>query len=277
MHTYSSQRLVEGRRESARMFAQGGHTSGKVARLISGVLALLIGIIFSGGKVPQVLAATDLIVDGTTITLSGEHVFDQVRIINGGVLLVAPFNGVAGTGMLKLTAMSIVVDATSSIDADGRGFRGIPNESGEGPGGGGGGVSVLDGGGGGGYGGRGGRGVFDFAEELGPFDGQGGSAYGSPDTMAIDLGSAGGSAGTGDGDFGGVGGNGGGAIILEAETITIAGTLTARGQDGQIFVNDSSGGGAGGGIFLHGGMVTISGTIRASGGHGGTACGELPL
>lgn len=205
MYTYSSQRPVEGRRESARLCAQERHTSGKVDRLISSALALVIGIIFSAGKVPQVLAATDLIVDGTTITLSGEHVFDQVRIINGGVLLVAPFNGVAGTGMLKLIAMSIVVDATSSINADGRGFRGLLNESGEGPGGGGGGVSVLDGGGGGGYGGRGGRGVFDFAEESGPFDGQGGPAYGNLDTMAIELGSAGGSAGTGDGDFGGVG------------------------------------------------------------------------
>jgi hypothetical protein len=178
--------------------------------------------------------------------------------------------------MLKIIANSIVVDATSSINADGRGYRGITDGSGEGPGGGEGGASVIDGGGGGGYGGKGGRGVSDFADESGPFDGQGGLEYGTPGAVDIDLGSAGGSAGTGDGDFGGMGGNGGGAIVLDAENITIAGTLTTRGQDGQIFVNDSSGGGAGGGILLQGGMITISGTLRADGGRGGTTCGEAP-
>jgi len=94
--------------------------------------------------------------------------------------------------------------------------------------------------------------------------------------MSILMGSAGGAAGTEDGDYGGFGGSGGGAISLVANTMDIAGTITANGGDGQIYINDASGGGAGGAILLHAGSVTGSGTLRADGGNGGTSCGLSP-
>ncbi|MFC1634241.1 hypothetical protein ACFL5Z_05315 [Planctomycetota bacterium] len=219
-------------------------------------------------------SAADLIVVGTTVTLYGDHEYDNVQIINGGILYVKPYDGTAGTGTLVIDADSIVVDATSSINADGAGYRGTENGNGEGPGGGEGGPTVMDGGGGGGYGGKGGDGWLDHW--IGGPDGAGGDTYGSATSMSILMGSAGGAAGTEDGNYGGFGGSGGGAISLVANTIDIAGTITANGGDGQIYINDASGGGAGGAILLHAGSVTGSGTLRADGGNGGTSCGLLP-
>ena len=216
--------------------------------------------------------AADLIVDGSPVTLSGSHTFENVQVINGGTLLVAPYDGSPGTGLLRLFATNLVVDAASSISADARGFRGLENADGEGPGGGEGGDTVFDGGGGGGHGGRGGNGVLD--EVVGfEFDGDGGLPYGNACSIEAQLGSAGGSAGTRDGDFGGVGGNGGGAIWLEAPSITVMGTVTANGGNGAIFVNDSSGGGAGGSILFIADAITVSGSVSADGGSGGTTCG----
>jgi hypothetical protein len=125
---------------------------------------------------------SDLVVDGTSVTLSGEHTYDNVQIVHGGTLYT-DFEA-----MLKITAKNIFVDAYSAINAKGRGFRGEPNSIGSGPGGGQGGASIPDGGGGGGYGGKGGRGHYDG---IG-YDAAGGAAYGIKDAMAIDMGSAGG-------------------------------------------------------------------------------------
>ena len=178
-------------------------------------------------------SAADLIIDGTTVTLYGEVEYDSVQIINGGVLYVTPYDGTDGTGTLTINANSIIVDATSSINAAGAGYRGVENGNGEGPGGGEGGPTVMDGGGGGSYGGKGGYGWRDYW--IGGTDGAGGSSYGSATSMSILMGSAGGAAGTGDfGDYGGFGGSGGGAISLLANIIDIAGTITANGDDGHI-------------------------------------------
>ena len=232
---------------------------------------LLLLVVF----VAPASANRDLILDGTTTSLSGVHTFDNVTIVNGSTLFVDAFDGTDG-GELAIKATSVLVDATSSIIADGRGFRGVLNARGEGPGGGDGGDIVFDGGGGGGYGGQGGNGGCDFLC-MTP-DGVGGPAYGNAVSVAIQKGSAGGSAGTADGDFGGTGGNGGGAVSLEADIITIAGTISADGGDGMIYVNDSSGGGAGGGILLRGETVTVgaSALLSANGGGGGIVCGQSP-
>lgn len=238
----------------------------KKVQILLTCLAFLVAMITNA-------SAADLIVDGTSMTLYGEHEYDNVQIINGGTLYVKPYNGTAGTGTLVIDADSIVVDATSSINADVAGYRGVENGNGEGPGGGEGGPTVMDGGGGGGYGGKGGDGSRDY--HWAP-DGTGGSSYGSATSMSILMGSAGGAAGTRDGDYGGFGGSGGGAISLLANTINIAGIITADGSDGRIYVNDASGGGAGGGILLVGGNVTVNGVLKAKGGNGGTSCGYPP-
>ncbi|MBJ6800279.1 PKD domain-containing protein [Geomonas propionica] len=214
--------------------------------------------------------AADLVVSGGVQTLSGEQSFDNVSIINGGKLYVAPYNGSTG-GYLKLKANKVVVDATSSIIADGRGYRGAFNSPGEGPGAGG--IGSIDGGGGGAYGGKGGNGVTDGGWRV---DGLGGLPYGSADTLSIEMGSSAGAAGYVDYSYndGGFGGNGGGALWIEAENISNAGTISANGDDGKIYYNDSTGGGAGGGILLYGNTIVNTGSLKANGGGGGAyGCG----
>ena len=238
------------------------------------LFCILFSIVTSILSVSNSCAADDLVLNGVSLSLSGEHTYNTINILNGGVLSVETYNGTPGTGTLTLKANNIYIDPTSSINADGKGYRGMSNAAGEGPGGGTGGATTYDSGGGGGYGGMGGNGVRDGAGTNGPFDGVGGPAYGSADDRTVGMGSAGGAAGGRDGDSGGYGGNGGGAIYLEAETITNAGLITAGGANGLIYNNDSSGGGSGGGILIIAGSVVNSGTIRANGGTGGTVCGQ---
>src|SRR5438445_13710637 len=73
---------------------------------------------------------SDLLIDGTSLTLSGEHTYDAVEIVHGGALYT-DFESV-----LTIRATSIFVDASCAINADGRGFRGAENANGGGPGGG---------------------------------------------------------------------------------------------------------------------------------------------
>lgn len=214
--------------------------------------------------------AADLVVSGSALTLSGEQSFENVSIINGGRLYMEPYNGSRG-GSLKLKAKNVVVDAASAIIADARGYRGVFNGNGEGPGFGR--IGNYDGGGGGAYGGKGGNGVTDGGWSL---DGLGGVPYGSAGTLNIEMGSAGGASAYSDYSYnnGGYGGNGGGALWIEAESITNAGVISANGEDGKIYYNDSTAGGAGGGILLYGGTVVNTGALKANGGGGGTVgCG----
>lgn len=218
----------------------------------------------------SVANAADLVVNGVVQTLSGENTFDNVSIINGGKLYVEPFNGTTG-GLLKLKANKVVIDATSSIIADEKGYRGKFNDNGEGPGAGR--IGSSDGGGGGAYGGKGGNGVTDGGWRL---DGLGGAPYGTADKLSIEIGSAGGASAFADYSYnnGGYGGNGGGAIWIEADSINNAGIISVNGEDGKIYYNDSTGGGAGGGILLYGSMVINTGALKANGGSGGTTgCG----
>ena len=53
--------------------------------------------------------AQDLVVDGTTVELSGLQPYDTVRIVHGGVLQIGPDES------LELQADSVFVDATSRI------------------------------------------------------------------------------------------------------------------------------------------------------------------
>ncbi|MEZ4238044.1 MAG: sugar transferase [Myxococcota bacterium] len=75
--------------------------------------------------------AQDLVVDGTTTTLSGVHTYDRVLIVNGGVLKVAPYDGSAGSGALDLVANEVLIDPTSRIDGTGAGYTGVPERRGQ--------------------------------------------------------------------------------------------------------------------------------------------------
>ncbi len=204
--------------------------------------------------------ADNLIIDGTTMILNGTHEYNIIKIINGGVLYVKDYDGDLSTGKLELRAKEIFIDATSSINANRRGYRRGSGKAiaGEGPGGGGGGTLTWgSGGGGGGYGGTGGDGGM-----LGDSHrGRGGSSYGNQDNAGLWMGSGG---GTGSASSS-TGGDGGGAIIINAEKIIIEGSVTADGSNG---ANIRGGGGSGGGINITTNNLTLSGSITANGGSG---------
>jgi hypothetical protein len=100
------------------------------------------------------------------------------------------------------------------------------------------------GGGGAGYTAKGGLGG-------GIAPGSAGAIYGSTDLHIVHFGSGGGGGGNGSG---GVGGNGGGALVLLAQSLTLAGKLDVSALDG----SPGSGGVAGGGGGGSGGSLLIS-------------------
>jgi hypothetical protein len=203
----------------------------------------------------------DLILDGTTVWLEGEHCYNRVIINNSGILYVY--------GSLKIQANNISVDSSSKIISDGKGLSGgYPEKDGEGVGYGGAATTGWDGGGGGGYGASGGNGGEDG-------DGAGGTSYGSKNTLAIQMGSGGGGGDTSH-IIGGRGGDGGGCIWLDAETIIISGIISANGTDGvdgsHATQDGPGGGGSGGGILIYGRNVTLSGNnLYAMGGDAGAS------
>lgn len=87
------------------------------------------------GLVRPTLAA-DLTVDATTYTTDGSFTYDNVYVINGGVLAVTDYTGSGTTGTLTISASSIYVDSTSHIRANGAGYQGQHNAYGAGTGGG---------------------------------------------------------------------------------------------------------------------------------------------
>lgn len=109
---------------------------------------------------------SDLVVDGVDLSLAGCHRCDEIRVINGGRILVSAYDGIDknNTGNLELVANSILVDATSEITARGSGYSAVRCGDGDGPtaaAGGQGGCAVRDSGGGGAHFGGGGRGTKD--------------------------------------------------------------------------------------------------------------------
>lgn len=144
-------------------------------------------------------------------------------------------------------------------------FSGVP---GDGPGGGGGGTGSSTNnspgtGGGGGYGAAGTVGGGTVAGPAGP-------KYGAVTILPLVGGSGGGGGGTTNNNRGGPGGGGGGAVLIASSgTITINGTIFARGGDALSGINAPGGGGSGGAVRLIANTVTGTGTINVSGGGGG--------
>ena len=219
--------------------------------------ALCCTLLVSCALLASQASAADLLVDGTTFTLSGERGFDTVEVVNGGVILVDPFDGGPDTGWLHIKASVVIIDATSSINADEAGFRGRTSRSGEGPGG----ARSASYPGGGGYGAYGDWGYLHCYMST-----HRGRRYGRSFSDAILMGSAGG-GGSWD-----PGGNGGGAVRIDTGRIVMEGEITAHGQDGGD-AGGGSGGGSGGGILIMADSGIVSGYLGAHGGqvsgHGG--------
>lgn len=177
-------------------------------------------------------------------------------------------HAVADTTGVDITAGTITVSGTGSIDTDGLGCKGgeTTSEDGYAPDLASAGVCTVtetgsgDGsaaqGTGGSYGGVGGYGT---GQDVG-------APYG-PSLIPAYLGSGGGAGAENDG------GDGGGLISLTAtSTVTINGALTADGTDG-TGSSEGSGGGSGGGIYISTDTLAGSGTIGAAGGNGGARTG----
>ena len=184
----------------------------------------------------------DIIVQGCTLTVDGQHAFASLQVTNGGVLShsSAP-NGEANNRVGLTIVGNASVDATSSINAAGLGYA-----ANKGPGAGG---QTSNGYAGGGHAGNGGN--------ASPGSG-GGAIYGSiPEP---------GTHGSGGNNQGGAGG---GVIGLAVGgTLLVDGVISANGNNAS---GASGGGGAGGSVFLSAGTLAGTGTIRADGGNSGNS------
>lgn len=154
--------------------------------------------------------------------------------------------------------------------------------NGEGPGGGtaaGNGSGYGNGGGGGGAGhaAKGGDGALAGASSSQGPGGAGGGTYASLTNNALQGGSGGGGGGYGSAynSAGAGGGGGGGAVKIEAPSIVVTGTISAKGGAGGSQQGGcdggAGGGGAGGSIWLRGAKVDLSGAkVVATGGAAGS-------
>ena len=178
----------------------------------------------------------DLVVDGATVTIDGAHAYNSLWLIGGGVVTHSPSDA---AGLSLTIADSALIEAGSSISADGKGA----DPAGVGGSG--------EGGGGGGHGGAGGAGAGT----------SGGAVHGAL-LEPTDLGSPGGIDPLRPGD----GGAGGGAIrLIVAGTLTLDGQITA---DGAVGGNPDAGGGSGGSLWVTAGTLTGGGLFRADGAGG---------
>ena len=191
-------------------------------------------------------AGEDIYIHGATVVIDGAHVFNSLRVANGGVI-----NHTAGIGGFDLTITGdLLVDTGGKILMDGKGYG-----QDSGPGAGGHSGSYYRGSGGG-HGGAGGN-SNTYA---------GGGAYCSV-TAPSCLGSGG-----GDGHSTGAGGSGGGNIRLTvAGLLTLDGDITANGGPGTG--SSFGGGGSGGSIYITAGTLSGVGRIEADGGDTGPSAG----
>ncbi len=188
----------------------------------------------------SIYESQDVVVDGTTLTVTGEHELHSLWVINGGRVTHESGNESA---MQLMIADDLVIDEGAVIRADGRGYSGGSAADGEGLGGG------LTGwyAGGGSHGGRGG--------------GDTGGTYGLPSAPTT-LGSGGAGGG------GGRGGDGGGAIrLIVADTLLLNGEIASDGEAG-VWSTGAGGGGAGGSIYVTTGRLLGTGRFHADGGEG---------
>jgi hypothetical protein len=210
------------------------------------------------------LASGDVTIAGT-ISVDGQPGRAEVTGISFG-----NFGGAGGPGGFDGGAGGI----NATAQAAGAGL---------GPGGGGGASRAACGGlfglggGGGGFGTPGGSGC-----------GAGGATYGNPELLPL-LGGSGGGGGVGAvGNTGASGGGGGGAILIAASgSLTLTGSITARGgADGgrTPFDSDYGGGGAGGAVRLvattlarSGGSIVVTGGPSSAGPFAGGGAGRIRL
>lgn len=176
----------------------------------------------------------------------------QVTIAAGTVTLPAAFLSSDISNRVWIVCSNLFLATGAVINVDGKGWRGGLGggsvTEGHGPGRG---KIGGNGGGGAGYGGTGGGGY----NGMGSY-----GTYGSS-SAPIDPGSGGGGCGP---SYTGIGGHGGGAVWIDAVgTVTINGTISANGGNG----DSRGGGGSGGGVYITCRLFAgTNGILRAIGG-----------
>ncbi len=186
-------------------------------------------LIFTGWN--NALTAAEVTLNGTVT-----HLIQSATVTN-------LYGGWTPDNRVWFVCSNLTLNASKSIDASGKGYKGgIANsQTGFGPGAG---IGAA-GPGGGGHGGRGGSGSAAV----------GGRAYGS-ETAPEDPGSGGGAYQDHDGDFGG------GVVRIDATgRVTVHGTVSVNGAN----VTSAGGGGAGGSVWITCHTFAGSGWITADG------------
>ncbi len=244
--------------------------------------ALTFDCITTGGAVCQVVRVPQ---------------YESVTLLSGGRIVAKGWDGATGGVVALRSQGKVLVPASSSISADGRGFRGgvgHPSAYGQGTsgesydgaqsqstsanyggggGGGGGPTNVGAAAGGGAHATAGGDGAdVNYGSEI---PGAGGIPYGDDLPGTLFAGSGGGGGGH-DQESGspGDGGPGGGIILIFATEISGGGEVVARGAEGVSGCcggeQGGGGGGAGGSVRLVAPTIEVA-AVRASGGAGGSA------
>ncbi|MDP3057435.1 MAG: hypothetical protein Q8N37_02870, partial [bacterium] len=180
------------------------------------------------------------------IGIAGVHCNINVFTVAAGTTYVYGYDGTSYGKLIVYAASSTI---TGTLSADGKGYAGVYQASGSGTGGGNGGLGTVGAGGGGAaYGGNGGNGWGSNTSYAGST-----IVYGSA-TQPTELGSAGGGTSLT------TGGNGGGAVkLIVSGTLTLDGSIVAKGGNGNTnSTSKSAGGGAGGSIWID--ALSIAGT-----------------
>jgi RHS repeat-associated protein len=212
------------------------------------ILGLLVGCLYTAGAAVTLSTDTqiaagdtsydgvDLVVDRCTVTIAGSHSFRSLTLANEAVV-THPSCKATEVFSLRLTITGeLAVDATSRIDANGRGYlagRGEGNGT----------EGVASGQAGGSYGGIGGGGF--YGEKPGRVYGD----YRNP---------------TEPGSGGGLDAAGGGFVWIEAGSIRLDGVLRADG----VRAAGNRPGSSGGGMRIKTGTLAGAGAISVNGGSG---------
>ena len=191
----------------------------------------------------------------------------QGDVIIAGTMDVSGSAGGAGSLTGTLLGPNGGAGGPGGFDG-GTGANGVISTTGGaglGPGGGSGGANSGSSGGGGGHVAVGGS-----SSGAGAVTAAGGGAYGTAGLLPISGGSGGGGGGAAFGATGFGGGGGGGALLIASSTtITLSGTIRARGGNGATGPNPSAGfggSGSGGAVRLVANTVGGNGTIDVNGG-----------
>jgi subtilase family serine protease len=208
---------------------EGNNRSFVAFNLISSTITLTNPVFLTEGDASY--DGKDIVVDGCTLTVDGNHTLQSLILRNGAVVT---HSAGRANGLRLQVAGDVVVEAGGAITADGKGY---PVSQGPGAGG----YKV-----GGSYGGVGGGGRPTYGLAMEP----------------LDLGSGGGSSSYSPGW-----GNGGGLVHLTVGGILrVDGVISAGGS-----YNWGGGGGSGGSVNVRAGMLSGSGTISAHGAGAGEA------